>query len=105
MLPQRQLLRGGAQAQPRVVWDGTNEERYRDLFGQTGGVAFVGGIGIADQWARDTERGARWRDTQIELRGPAAVYVEGAFNENWIESGEVVERSWSGARPRAGPTR
>ena len=32
-----------------------------------------------------------WRDTQIEVRGPAAVYVEGSFNENWIESGEVVE--------------
>lgn len=31
-------------ASPRVVSDGTNEERYRDLFGQTGGVAFVGGI-------------------------------------------------------------
>ena len=33
-----------AQAQPRIVSDGTNEERYRALFGQTGGVAFVGGI-------------------------------------------------------------
>ena len=32
------------QAQPRIVSDGTNDERYRDLFGQTGGVAFVGGI-------------------------------------------------------------
>src|SRR5438067_352839 len=32
------------QAQPRIVSDGTNEERYRALFSQTGGVAFVGGI-------------------------------------------------------------
>jgi len=31
-------------ASPRIVSDGTNEERYKDLFGQTGGVAFVGGI-------------------------------------------------------------
>lgn len=31
-------------AQPRIVSDGTNEERYRHLFDQTGGVAFVGGI-------------------------------------------------------------
>ena len=30
--------------QPRIVSDGTNEERYRHLFDQTGGVAFVGGI-------------------------------------------------------------
>jgi len=54
-------------------------------------VAFVGGIGIADYWARDTERGQRWRDTQIEVQGPAAVYVEGSFSENWIETGGVVE--------------
>lgn len=33
-----------AQAKPRIVSDGTNEERYRALFSQTGGVAFVGGI-------------------------------------------------------------
>ncbi|HWH08344.1 MAG TPA: DNA polymerase domain-containing protein [Candidatus Thermoplasmatota archaeon] len=33
-----------ANARPRIVSDGTNEERYRDLFQQTGGVAFVGGI-------------------------------------------------------------
>ena len=53
-------------------------------------MAFVGGIGIADQWALDTEEEKMWRDTQIEVRGPAAVYIEGSFNENWIESGEVV---------------
>jgi len=55
-----------------------------------GDVAFVGGIGVADQWAIDTEKEKMWRDTQIEVRGPAAVYIEGSFNENWIESGEVV---------------
>jgi cardiolipin synthase len=32
-----------------------------------------------------------WRDTQVEMRGPAAVNVEASFNENWIESGGVVE--------------
>jgi cardiolipin synthase len=56
-----------------------------------GDVAFVGGIGVSDYWAFDTERGPRWRDTQIEVRGPAAVYIEGSFNENWIEGGAVVE--------------
>jgi cardiolipin synthase len=55
-----------------------------------GDVAFVGGIGVADQWAFDSEQEKMWRDTQIEVRGPAAVYIEGSFNENWIESGEVV---------------
>lgn len=56
-----------------------------------GDVAFVGGMGVSDYWARDTENGPRWRDTQVEIRGAAAIYVEGAFSENWIESGGVVE--------------
>lgn len=68
-----------------------NYRTHRKSLIVDGDVAFVGGIGIADHWARDTERGPRWRDTMIEVRGPAAVYIEGSFNENWIESGEIVE--------------
>jgi len=84
----------------RVVWynrlDGfaieeINYRTHRKALVVDGRRAFVGGIGVADFWAHDTDRGAKWRDTQIEIRGPAAVYVEGSFNENWIESGEVVE--------------
>ena len=68
-----------------------NYRTHRKSLIVDGGVAFVGGIGIADQWQHDTDRGPVWRDTQIEVRGPAASYIEGSFNENWIESGEVVE--------------
>ena len=67
-----------------------NYRTHRKSLVVDGDVAFVGGIGVADQWAIDTEQEKMWRDTQIEARGPAAVYVEGSFNENWIESGEVV---------------
>ena len=67
-----------------------NYRTHRKSLVVDGDVAFVGGIGIADQWAIDTEQDKMWRDTQIEVRGPAAVYIEGSFNENWIESGEVV---------------
>jgi cardiolipin synthase len=68
-----------------------NYRTHRKSLVVDGDVAFVGGIGIADYWGMETERGPMWRDTQIEVRGPAAVYIEGSFNENWIESGEVVE--------------
>jgi cardiolipin synthase len=67
-----------------------NYRTHRKSLVIDGDVAFVGGIGIADQWAIDTEKEKMWRDTQVEVRGPAAVYIEGSFNENWIESGEVV---------------
>lgn len=84
----------------RVAWfnevsglaiEETNYRTHRKSLVVDGAAAFIGGIGIADYWARDTGRGPRWRDTQIEVRGPAAVYIEGSFHENWIESGEVVE--------------
>ncbi len=68
-----------------------NYRTHRKSLIVDGDAAFVGGIGIADHWARDLEGDPRWRDTQIEVRGPAAVYVEGSFNENWIETGGVVE--------------
>ena len=84
----------------RVVWfnqvsgfelQELNYRTHRKSLVVDGTVAFIGGIGIADAWDRDTATGPAWRDTQIEIRGPAAVYIEGSFNENWIESGEVVE--------------
>ena len=84
----------------RIVWfnqvsgfelQELNYRTHRKSLVVDGTVAFIGGIGIADAWDRDTATGPAWRDTQIEVRGPAAVYIEGSFNENWIESGEVVE--------------
>ena len=68
-----------------------NYRTHRKALVVDGDVAFVGGIGIADQWAKDTEQEKKWRDTHIEVRGPAAINIEAAFNENWIETGGVVD--------------
>jgi cardiolipin synthase len=68
-----------------------NYRTHRKALIVDGDIAFVGGIGIADQWARDSEQEPKWRDTNVEVRGPAAINVEAAFNENWIETGGVVD--------------
>jgi cardiolipin synthase A/B len=68
-----------------------NYRTHRKALIVDGEVAFVGGIGIADQWARDTEKERKWRDTHIKVVGPAATDVEAAFNENWIETGGIVD--------------
>jgi cardiolipin synthase A/B len=68
-----------------------NYRTHRKALVIDGDVAFVGGIGIADHWAKSTPEDPMWRDTQVELHGPAAVNIEGGFNENWIETGGVVE--------------
>jgi cardiolipin synthase len=68
-----------------------NYRTHRKSLVVDGEVAFVGGIGVSDYWLTATARGPMWRDTQMQVEGPAAVNVEASFNENWIESGGVVE--------------
>ena len=93
---QEQLRSAGAE----VAWfnpvasyslEEANYRTHRKALVVDGDTAFVGGIGIADQWAEDVDGAPKWRDTHLELRGPVALDVEAAFNENWIESGGVVE--------------
>jgi cardiolipin synthase A/B len=68
-----------------------NYRTHRKALIVDGEVAFVGGIGIDDQWARDTDKERMWRDTHVKVAGPAATDIEAAFNENWIETGGIVE--------------
>ena len=91
-----QLERAGVQVgwYNRVVGFSLEEANYRThrkALVVDGAVAFVGGMGLADQWARDVEGEPRWRDTQIELRGPIVDNVEAAFNQNWIETVGLAE--------------
>ena len=56
-----------------------------------GDIAFTGGAGIADHWMGNAEDEAHWRDTMIEIAGPAARLVEAGFYENFTEgAGEQV---------------
>ena len=68
-----------------------NYRTHRKALIVDGDVAFVGGIGIDDQWAKNTDKEPRWRDTHVKVLGPAATDIEAAFNENWIETGGIVD--------------
>src|SRR5688572_14543258 len=51
-------------------------------------VAFVSGLCVGQQWVGDPRRGIEpWRDTGIELRGPAVDAVEEAFARSWAATG------------------
>jgi cardiolipin synthase A/B len=80
-----------------------NYRTHRKALIVDGDIAFVGGIGIDDQWAQSTQKEPMWRDTHIEIRGPAATDVEAAFNENWIETGGIVEPDVLTHEPKQGP--
>lgn len=50
-------------------------------------VAFTGGVGIAEEWTGDARDENEWRDTHVEVRGPAVDGLRAAFVQNWAESG------------------
>ncbi|WP_432589529.1 phospholipase D-like domain-containing protein [Streptomyces sp. HD1123-B1] len=47
--------------------------------------AFTGGVGIAEEWCGDARNPGEWRDTHVEVRGPAVDGMAAAFAQNWAE--------------------
>ncbi|WP_079086768.1 phospholipase D-like domain-containing protein [Streptomyces silvensis] len=48
-------------------------------------IAFTGGVGIAEEWCGDARNENEWRDTHVEVRGPAVDGIAAAFAQNWAE--------------------
>jgi cardiolipin synthase len=57
---------------------------HRKMLSVDGRVAFVFGLCIGRRWVGEAERGIPpWRDTGIEIRGPAIADIEQAFSQTW----------------------
>jgi cardiolipin synthase len=68
-----------------------NNRTHRKSLIIDGRVAFTGGAGIADHWRGNARGPAEWRDTQIELRGPALMPLQSGFAQNWQQTtGELI---------------
>ncbi|KUN41210.1 cardiolipin synthase B [Streptomyces longwoodensis] len=48
-------------------------------------TAFTGGVGIAEEWCGDARTPDEWRDTHVQVRGPAVDGIAAAFAQNWAE--------------------
>lgn len=48
-------------------------------------TAFTGGVGIAEEWCGDARNENEWRDTHVEVRGPAVDGIAASFAQNWAE--------------------
>jgi cardiolipin synthase A/B len=60
---------------------------HRKLLVIDGALAFVGGVGLADEFI-DGKRGRRaWRDLMLEISGPVVSDWQTAFARNWSRSG------------------
>jgi cardiolipin synthase len=61
---------------------------HRKLIAIDGEVGFVSGLCVSGKWVGDPARGLEpWRDTGIEVRGPAVADFEEAFAQVWAATG------------------
>ncbi len=61
---------------------------HRKLIAVDGEVGFVSGLCVSATWLGDAERGIEpWRDTGVEIRGPAVADLEDAFAQVWDAAG------------------
>jgi cardiolipin synthase A/B len=61
---------------------------HRKTIAIDGGVGFVSGVCVSTQWRGDPERRFEpWRDTGVEIRGPAVAELEQAFAQVWLACG------------------
>ncbi len=72
---------------------------HRKLLGVDGSYASVGGVGIADAWLETApSTGLPYRDTSVQVLGPAVADVERAFAGVWDRGGSPLPAD---ERPRA----
>jgi len=93
----RKALRGaGARvnAYQRFKWHRLarlNNRTHRELLLVDGTVAFAGGAGVADWWAKPRKGKPMWRDTMARIEGPVVSDIAGILAENWLECcGEIL---------------
>jgi cardiolipin synthase A/B len=71
---------------------------HRKLLTIDGSEAFISGLCIGDAWVGDPARGiAPWRDTGVQLSGPAVADAEAAFAGAWALAGSPISPA---ERPR-----
>jgi cardiolipin synthase len=64
---------------------------HRKMLSVDGRVGFVTGLCIGRMWVGDPKRAIDpWRDTGVEVRGPAVFDIERAFAQVWAMSGDPM---------------
>jgi cardiolipin synthase len=72
-----------------------NFRNHRKIVVVDGRLAYVGGHNVGDEYLGCVPDLSPWRDTHVEVRGPAAGAVQLAFLEDWNwAAGEIPELHW-----------
>jgi cardiolipin synthase len=73
---------------------GVFQRDHRKLVVVDGEVAFAGGFCVGQEWA-GTAHNPPWRDTGIEIRGPAVSAASRAFGRIWDVMGEPLPKGFA----------
>lgn len=66
---------------------------HRKVLCVDGAVAYTGGLCIGHDWMGDPARNIPpWRDTAIEILGPAVAHIAAAFDDSWHAAGKTLIR-------------
>ena len=90
------LRKAGCRVEPyhRLSWYSLarlNNRTHRELLVVDGTIAFVGGAGVADWWAKALKGKRMWRDMMVRVEGPVVSDIQGVVAENWLECcGEIL---------------
>jgi cardiolipin synthase len=67
-----------------------NFRNHRKIVVVDGQVAFIGGLNVGDEYLGRDSRFGHWRDTHLQLEGPAALEAKALFVVDWVwASGQV----------------
>lgn len=89
-----------------------NNRDHRKILVVDGRVAFVGGVNITAVYSRSSlfrsksqrHAAAGWRDTHLQIEGPAVAALQWMFLDNWAsqDEGDLPEREYFPPLPSAG---
>ena len=64
---------------------------HRKMLSVDGRIGFVRGLCLGRHWVGDPERGIEpWRDTGVQVQGPAVADLEHAFSQMWALLGPTI---------------
>ena len=75
---------------------------HRKTIGIDGSLGFIAGLCVGQVWEGDPKQGTEpWRDTGVELRGPAVTDLDAAFAQSWAWAGGELPPSDPPLQPPA----
>jgi cardiolipin synthase len=74
---------------------------HRKMLSVDGRIAYVTGLCVGEDWIGHPDRNIEpWRDTGVEIEGPAVRDVDRAFADTWNSAGEPLDSKDISAFPR-----